>query len=289
MPPAPDALLFWLIAAAMTAVALAFVAAAPARRGAPAGARAPRAPLNAAIYRSELAELARERGRRAIDRRRSTRTRATRSSGACSPTPPTTTRSSRACAVAARTRDRHRHRAAGARLRPLRGLRRSRRAVDRRAGCRLCAPTQRPAIPLAPRRPRPAPRAQRARRSRLGAARAHGFRGGSLRRRRGVLRQGARRVAEDRRRSRRLVRIRRRARHGAGRHRSPAGRASSCMRALTLDPAHPKALEMAGSAAYEQRDFASAARYWRDAARAASRGLAASIASWPPRSRGPSA
>ena len=35
------------------------------------------------------------------------------------------------------------------------------------------------------------------------------------------------------------------------------------MRALALDPAHPKALEMAGSAAYEQRDFAGAAQYWR--------------------------
>ena len=35
------------------------------------------------------------------------------------------------------------------------------------------------------------------------------------------------------------------------------------MRALTINAAHPKALEMAGSAAYEQRDFASAARYWR--------------------------
>jgi cytochrome c-type biogenesis protein CcmH len=35
------------------------------------------------------------------------------------------------------------------------------------------------------------------------------------------------------------------------------------MRALTLDPAHPKALEMAGSAAYEQRDFAAAAQYWQ--------------------------
>jgi cytochrome c-type biogenesis protein CcmH len=35
------------------------------------------------------------------------------------------------------------------------------------------------------------------------------------------------------------------------------------MRALALDPAHPKALEMAGSAAYEQRDFAGAARHWR--------------------------
>jgi len=34
-------------------------------------------------------------------------------------------------------------------------------------------------------------------------------------------------------------------------------------RALTVNPAHPKALEMAGSAAYEQRDFASAARHWR--------------------------
>jgi cytochrome c-type biogenesis protein CcmH len=35
------------------------------------------------------------------------------------------------------------------------------------------------------------------------------------------------------------------------------------MRALALNPAHPKALEMAGSAAYEQRDFAAAAAYWR--------------------------
>ena len=35
------------------------------------------------------------------------------------------------------------------------------------------------------------------------------------------------------------------------------------MRALALDPAHPKALEMAGSAAFEQGEFAAAARYWR--------------------------
>jgi len=35
------------------------------------------------------------------------------------------------------------------------------------------------------------------------------------------------------------------------------------MRALTLDPAHPKALEMAGSAAYEHQDFAAAAQYWQ--------------------------
>jgi cytochrome c-type biogenesis protein CcmH len=35
------------------------------------------------------------------------------------------------------------------------------------------------------------------------------------------------------------------------------------MRALTLDPAHPKALEMAGSAAFEQQDFAAAAQYWQ--------------------------
>jgi len=34
--------------------------------------------------------------------------------------------------------------------------------------------------------------------------------------------------------------------------------------ALTINPAHPKALEMAGSAAYEAKDFASAARYWRE-------------------------
>jgi len=32
--------------------------------------------------------------------------------------------------------------------------------------------------------------------------------------------------------------------------------------ALTLDAAHPKALELAGSAAYEQREFAAAAKYW---------------------------
>jgi len=36
------------------------------------------------------------------------------------------------------------------------------------------------------------------------------------------------------------------------------------MRALALDAAHPKALEMAGSAAFEQGEFASAARYWRE-------------------------
>ncbi len=35
------------------------------------------------------------------------------------------------------------------------------------------------------------------------------------------------------------------------------------MRALTLDPAHPKALEMAGSAAFEQQDYAAAAQYWQ--------------------------
>jgi len=34
-------------------------------------------------------------------------------------------------------------------------------------------------------------------------------------------------------------------------------------RALALDPAHPKALEMAGSAAFEQRDYAGALRYWQ--------------------------
>jgi cytochrome c-type biogenesis protein CcmH len=34
-------------------------------------------------------------------------------------------------------------------------------------------------------------------------------------------------------------------------------------RALTLDAAHPKALEMAGSAAFERRDHAAAAGYWR--------------------------
>jgi cytochrome c-type biogenesis protein CcmH len=34
-------------------------------------------------------------------------------------------------------------------------------------------------------------------------------------------------------------------------------------RALALNAAHPKALEMAGSAAYERGDFAAAARYWK--------------------------
>lgn len=35
------------------------------------------------------------------------------------------------------------------------------------------------------------------------------------------------------------------------------------IKALALRPGHPKALEMAGSAAYERRDFAAAAQYWR--------------------------
>ena len=34
-------------------------------------------------------------------------------------------------------------------------------------------------------------------------------------------------------------------------------------RALALQPEHPKALEMAGSAAYERRDFGVAVEYWR--------------------------
>jgi cytochrome c-type biogenesis protein CcmH len=34
-------------------------------------------------------------------------------------------------------------------------------------------------------------------------------------------------------------------------------------RALALDPTHPRALEMAGSAAYEANDFRAAARYWQ--------------------------
>ena len=34
-------------------------------------------------------------------------------------------------------------------------------------------------------------------------------------------------------------------------------------RALALNPNHPKALEMAGSAEYGQGDYASALRYWR--------------------------
>jgi cytochrome c-type biogenesis protein CcmH len=35
------------------------------------------------------------------------------------------------------------------------------------------------------------------------------------------------------------------------------------MRALAMNPAHPRALEMAGSAAYEQREFDAAVRHWR--------------------------
>ncbi len=38
------------------------------------------------------------------------------------------------------------------------------------------------------------------------------------------------------------------------------------MRALSIGPAHPRALEMAGSAAYEAREFDAAARYWRQLA-----------------------
>jgi cytochrome c-type biogenesis protein CcmH len=36
------------------------------------------------------------------------------------------------------------------------------------------------------------------------------------------------------------------------------------MRALAQDPAHPRALEMAGSAAFEAGEYASAVRYWGD-------------------------
>ncbi|MBK9673723.1 MAG: c-type cytochrome biogenesis protein CcmI [Betaproteobacteria bacterium] len=56
------------------------------------------------------------------------------------------------------------------------------------------------------------------------------------------------------------------------------------MRALALSPAHPRALEMAGSAAYELREFESAAGYWRQLlaqmpeGSAAQRELAAAIA-----------
>jgi cytochrome c-type biogenesis protein CcmH len=43
-----------------------------------------------------------------------------------------------------------------------------------------------------------------------------------------------------------------------------AGKPSEMIaKALVLDPNHPKALEMAGSAAYERRDFAAATRHWR--------------------------
>ena len=61
------------------------------------------------------------------------------------------------------------------------------------------------------------------------------------------------------------------------------------MRALALDPAHPKALEMAGSAAYEQRDFAAAASLLAAAARPAFRALACNTGSWRRRLPGPSA
>jgi len=35
------------------------------------------------------------------------------------------------------------------------------------------------------------------------------------------------------------------------------------LKALARDPTHPKALEMAGSSAYDERDYAGAARHWR--------------------------
>ena len=45
--------------------------------------------------------------------------------------------------------------------------------------------------------------------------------------------------------------------------RSLAGKPTELIqRALALDAAHPRALEMAGSAAYEQRDYAAAVRWW---------------------------
>ena len=36
------------------------------------------------------------------------------------------------------------------------------------------------------------------------------------------------------------------------------------VRALTLNPAHPKALEMAGGGAFEAGDYTTAAKYWRE-------------------------
>lgn len=39
--------------------------------------------------------------------------------------------------------------------------------------------------------------------------------------------------------------------------------AATIERALALDPAHPKALEMAGSVSYERGDYRTAARHWR--------------------------
>ena len=36
------------------------------------------------------------------------------------------------------------------------------------------------------------------------------------------------------------------------------------VRALALNPAHPKALEMAGGVAFEAKDYTTAARYWRE-------------------------
>jgi cytochrome c-type biogenesis protein CcmH len=60
MSPSQDGLVFWLIAAAMTGLALAFVLPFLTARQAPP-ARGRRAPVNAAVYRSNLAELERER------------------------------------------------------------------------------------------------------------------------------------------------------------------------------------------------------------------------------------
>ena len=36
------------------------------------------------------------------------------------------------------------------------------------------------------------------------------------------------------------------------------------MQVLVRNPTHPKALEMAGTAAYEVRDYAGAANFWRE-------------------------
>ncbi len=61
------------------------------------------------------------------------------------------------------------------------------------------------------------------------------------------------------------------------------------MRALTLEPDAPKALEMAGSAAWNKRDFAAAAAYWRQLLAQLARRARARSASSPPRSPAPSA
>ncbi|MEO8302939.1 MAG: c-type cytochrome biogenesis protein CcmI [Betaproteobacteria bacterium] len=258
MSPAFDELVFWLIAAAMTVLALAFVVPDLIARRAPA-APGRRASVNAAIYRSHLAELERERdagrltdGQFAEAREEMERRLLGDADDDAPSLPGVAPRASTILLVIAVP-------AVALGLYTLFG---EPGATDM---------TPRPGSALADTAPGTAPR-----RDDLARHLAHNARDG-----RGWVLLARMDFAADRfgdaaESYRKAIAVAPRIRSDAGvwceyadalamaQGGVLAGRPREhIMHALALDPAHPKALEMAGSAAYEQGEFASAASYWR--------------------------